>query len=253
MMRKNEFTLPELIMAVTVVMLQFVLIASLCGEASHGEGKLLCENHLKNLGNGAASYSTDQNGYFMPGGVAGKNTDQPFETWATLLGCSQRGNYVKAENFNCPNMMIYLPERWHNAKELSSTQNWIWHKPAYGYNTAFPGGERRAGNIIRSQPYSIAAIDNPANLLMMADSADEVRKYGSFRINFVYATDGSVLWPRHDGAVNVLFADGHVHATSSGLAGGGNDASKKLYESGQELESAATQNKDECKWRCGLD
>ena len=126
-------------------------------------------------------------------------------------------------------MPVYLPERWSSPAQLATKSNWMWTRPAYGYNDIWLGGVRRGHNgIAGGIPYTMAAVEEPAELLVLADSAVAGREFGSYRVHPGYVKTEAVLWPRHDGAVNVLYADGHVKATASGMNKASEEASEKL-------------------------
>ncbi|MPN03125.1 hypothetical protein SDC9_150348 [bioreactor metagenome] len=249
-MRRKNFTLNELLIVIALLGLNLALLAALAPGVKTSAQLTSCTSHLVALGKAVEAYRADNAESFMIAISPGN----PGPTWATRLGSTAMGNYVKAENFNCPSMPVYLPERWQNASDLASQNNWMWTRPAYGYNDIWLGGVRRGANgLDGGKPYSMAALEEPSEMLVLADSAGPGREFGSYRVHPGYVKTEAVLWPRHDGAVNVLYADGHVKATASGLDQAGEESSQKLYVTGAELESSSTKEADSCKWRCGLD
>lgn len=215
---------------------------------------VLCTANMMDLGKAVESYRADNDEYFMIPQLTVKNKGYCPPNWATLLACTKMGNYVSAVKLNCPEMPAYLPDRWANPAYQASPYTWMWNKPGYGYNAVWVGGVRRGKNgYPGAQPYNIAAVDDPANLIVIADSADTDRKTGGAFLWPVYMKKNTVLWPRHEGAVNVLYADGHVAATASGMSSANEESSAALYAKGAELESSATGKRMTCKWRMGLD
>lgn len=249
---KHHFCLTELILVIAATLVGISLLnAAFDLQTPKGT---LCTANLMEVGKAVESYRADNDEYFMLPQIAVKNKGYCPPNWATLLACTKMGNYVDATRLNCPEMPVYLPERWSSKAYQANPYTWMWNKPGYGYNALWVGGVRRGKNgYPGAKPYNIAAVENPADLIVIADSADVGRKTGGAFLWPVHMTNNTVLWPRHEGAVNVLYADGHVSATASGMDSATEEAAAALYAKGAELESSATGKKMTCKWRMGLD
>lgn len=253
-MRGRFFTMIELAVVVVATILMFVLVLP-AASAARVRVNPVCTANLMALGQAVEMYRLDNDQRFMltqlpapkGGGSYGPN-------WATLLACTSMGNYVKASALVCPDMPAYLPDRWKDPKYWGSKYSWMWLYPAYGYNALWAGGVRRGtGGYTGAMPYTIASVEEPDKLLLLADSAAPGRKHGGAFLWPSYTDKETVLWPRHNGAVNVLYADGHVAATEGASSTCDNKASAALYAKGAELESSATCPRMKCRWRMDLD
>ena len=251
----RHFTLIELVTVLVLCIVATALLVPVLTAASANEAKeAACTNNLRELGRAVEMYRYDNDERFMMPQYPNSNKNSCAILWDSLLACPKLGNYVKPDRLNCPEMPIYLPERWKDPAQYSSPGNWMWCRPTYGYNAHFPGGVRRGSNgYDNGLPYTIAAVEEPSDLLILADSAATKREFGGPFLWPSYSAGMTVLWPRHSASVNVLYADGHVKMTASGETECGEKAAEKLYAKGAELETSATCPKMKCKWRAGLD
>ncbi|MBE6395118.1 MAG: hypothetical protein E7044_13865 [Lentisphaerae bacterium] len=250
-LRICRFTLLELVLILICVSIGTFLLRAAFELKS--PKAVQCTANLMAIGKAVEAYRADNDEYFMIPQRKVKNKGYCPPNWATLLACPKLGNYLAPAKLNCPEMPVYLPERWSSPKACENPYSWMWNKPGYGYNAIWVGGARRGHGYQDAKPYTSAAVEEPEKLIVIADSADSDRKTGGAFLWPAYGKKTTVLWPRHEGAVNVLYADGHVAATASGMNKASEEASQALYAKGAELESSVTGKKMTCKWRMGLD
>ena len=249
--KTHRFTLLELVLVLVCISIGTLLLNA-AFELKSPKG-VQCTANLMAIGKAVESSRADNDEYFMMPQLKVKNKGYCPPNWASLLACTKLGNYVSPTKLNCPEMPIYLPERWSSPKAWANPYSWMWNKPGYGYNAVWVGGARRGHGYPDAKPYTSAAIEEPDKLIVIADSANTDRTTGGAFLWPSYQRKYTVLWPRHEGAVNVLYADGHVAATASGMTKASEESSKALYAKGAELESSVTGKKMTCKWRMGLD
>lgn len=249
-----NFTLYELAVVMCMLTLMAVLLPMTLATSTQDAELVACTGNLMALGSAVEMYRYDNDERFMMPAYAPPKSGVCEISWDTLLACPKLGNYVKPSKLNCPSMPVFLPERWEDEQQYSNPYNWMWAYPGYGYNALWAGGTRRGeSGYFNAEPYTIASIEDPAELLLLADSAAPKREYGGRFLWPNYTVNETVLWPRHGGAVNVLYADGHVKLTHSGSQECNEDSVQLLYAKGAELECSATCNRATCKWRCDLE
>ncbi len=257
MSRKSDFTLIELLVVIAIIAILAAMLLPALSAARERARASKCASNLKNVAMGSIMYTGDNKDYFVPCAVGNNNGRT---SWATLIACPNAGAYIEAGMvFNCPSAPVYLEERWSAGNaSFNNLVDWVWTKPAYGYNYGWPGGGRASGSVQNGKPFSIARVNDMSGLVMFGDcisttgyngtpAADET---GYFAME-AFETSGSnygTLWPRHAGSANVSFADGHVET----VVGNSSDpltARKNILGKGGYLEGCATLG---TKWTQGL-
>jgi|BioPla2DNA2_1021312.scaffolds.fasta_scaffold112409_1 prepilin-type N-terminal cleavage/methylation domain-containing protein/prepilin-type processing-associated H-X9-DG protein len=258
MKRNHLFTLIELLVVIAIIAILACMLLPALASARDRARSIQCVNHLKGVGVASMMYTSDNLDYFLPCAV-GNNSGRT--SWVTLLACPKAGNYTgTGDIFNCPSAPIYLPDRWKpTSSSFQSMVDWVWTKPAYGYNFGWPGGGRPSGSVENGKPFTTSRVKNLAELVMFADTIGTTGYNGTPATNGMgyFALEGfefggsnyGILWPRHKGAASVAWGDGHVEVVSGDSV---NPLTSKaqLFRVGGYLESAATAGG--IKWKQGL-
>ena len=257
MKRNHLFTLIELLVVIAIIAILASMLLPALASARDRARSIQCVNHLKGIGIGSAMYTADHKDHFLPCAV-GNNSGRT--SWVTLLACPNAGRYnLSGDIFNCPSAPIYLPDRWKSTSpSFQSRADWVWTKPAYGYNFGWPGGGRPSGSVYAGKPFTTNRVKKLAELVMFADTIGTTGYNGTPAANELgyYALDAfehsgsnyGSLWPRHKGAANVAWGDGHVEVVS-GNSVNPITARNNIFRPGGYLESPNTNG---IKWIQGL-
>ncbi|MBR2910068.1 MAG: hypothetical protein IKC05_00530 [Lentisphaeria bacterium] len=245
-LRTCRFTLLELVLILICVSIgTFLLQAAFELKSPKG---VQCTANLMAVGKAVEAYRADNDEYFMIPQRKVKNKGYCPPNWATLLACPKLGKYLAPAKLNCPEMPIYLPERWSSPKACENPYSWMWNKPGYGYNAIWVGGARRGHGYQDAKPYTSAAIEEPEKLIVIADSADSDRKTGGAFLWPAYGKKTTVLWPRHGAnSLNAAYADGHaVKLTGTGYSAEATRA--QMYALGGVLSNMGETAEKDCPW-----
>lgn len=204
---RRGFTLIELLVVVAIIAILAAILFPVFARARESARKTSCLSNLKQIGLGWMQYTQDYDEKVMP--VSISVPGKVFYWWGSYDGTTLREGegllqpYMKSAQIQaCPS----FDNKLRAALGLTG----------YGYNYGYLTAGR-----------SLAAIQSPAQTLVMADAA---------RLNtWAYATptlEGNTyidrpsnnypgLHARHNGTGNVLWADGHAKAMKPTYRSGG--------------------------------
>lgn len=197
-----------LVIAVAGILIAVLVPAILSGIQGVNQAK--CVANLRELWKAQQSYQTDNNGNFL--------LYQDAEGWAWTARLMENNNYLPAGTsvFYCPafskNTDLHTPE------DVATRTGGLGYRGKgvyshYGYNHSHLGSSQRyGGNLL--QPAKYSQIQTPSRTVVFVDSIHtrnaEVPR-GSY-VTVDRADSQHMPEPRHQGAANAVFVDGHVES-----------------------------------------
>lgn len=222
--RTGAFTLIELLVVVAIIAVLIAILMPALAQARHAAKTAVCENNLRQIGLSLAAYLNDNHGMYMffnDDTVTGRGrapTDPP-PMWFQKLTIN--GRYL-ADNDTlfCPEYAI-PPNIGMGPKPYALDKGFI----SYGMNMALSYDYQpsnppmpSAARVTRSD-----AIADPSHTIVITDSSYSHpiagRYYGHYCVHpfpcikikpLPESNEDYMAWPRHQGACNALWADGHV-------------------------------------------
>lgn len=213
--RRAGFTLIELLVVVAIIAVLAALLLPALRGARERAKQAQCMNNLKQLGVSFALYLDDFQGVFpyYDDISLGFTQPQTNRTWHHKL---INGNYLAGiEAFFCPSSQYTgapLSPPW-TPKSYAS----YWGGISYGMPTSLSRDYDQAG--FPNVAASLRNIRDHAGTILLVDG----RPWSGttfFGTRWVYPVsavgnppgDDAMAWPRHNGACNALWVDGHVSA-----------------------------------------
>ncbi len=215
------FTLIELLVVIAIIAILAAILFPVFAKAREKARQTSCLSNLKQLGLGVQMYATDAEGYPLASSPSSFN---PRLRWADYIY-----PYVKnSQVFTCPSAPDYL-----KTKKLAYDQTVFYG--GYGFNYQYLGNARSAGSCAGPLPFAAADSDisSPSETVAVADTkgvspfqgaegtytidppVGSSRGSGSSDCQYYQPVAGggrSVPDARHNGTLNVAFADGHAKA-----------------------------------------
>lgn len=183
---RNGFSLTEIIIVVAIGAVLAALLFPSISKMKNKAGMAKCANNMRQLGAALTSFSSDNNSQYPP--VANEGRFWP-EIVASFLGMDDpAGIYSrKGTIFNCPNHPF--PGDLPTEKASTYLMN-------LRVSSCPPAG-------ISGKP--VTAFDNHSKTVLLAESTGQ-----SIWVNATVSWDPRCYSIRHDGAMNILYMDGHV-------------------------------------------
>lgn len=223
MERKKGFTLIELLVVISIIALLLSVLIPALGKAKEAAQRIVCRNHLKNIGLANAIYGSENSGHNVP--FVDRTlapwrfawlTNEAFRGYLDMDSKQEQGtsSYTSPKDFLCPTDQI--------GKDENNAFNGI-VLISYGYNIT-EWGHSFAVN--KYMGHKSGSVKSPSSKLFFTDAIDfwvdwhngaaDYRKgwdeLGQASIKKYKDAPYSIHGPtsyRHNEGANVLFYDGH--------------------------------------------
>lgn len=212
-MKKNQFTLIELMVVIAIIAILAGMILAVVGEVRGKARSSSCANNLKQNGMAFGIYQMSYNdwtalNYYKTSGSTrtwaefsfGKYTDPDYKG---VLGASTR----------CPSVKHPAGVHQNHQQYIYGALGFVPSKDKPGskfFETSSSAFSHGGGSNTASLFVFVPKLQNSAEFPMLADSIRQDKKYGNVQ-HYIFKHDGSqaALNLVHSKAANVLFADGH--------------------------------------------
>ncbi len=210
--RRTGFTLFELLVVMAVIAILAAILFPVFARAREQARKASCASNLRQLGMATQLYVQDYDGHYFQHWFL-----SPIFWFGRLDGSTTPATVHRQEGLLYPYMRNFQLALCPSFSGRTVYANGA--TGGYGYNVAYlTTGFGQAG-------INEATLDRPANCAVFADS-------GSYNASRGVVEETLSIWPpsstitfnfavvhfRHNGAANVVFADGHVRAHQPTLA-----------------------------------
>ena len=202
------FTLIELLVVIAIIAILAAILLPALNSARERGRAASCVNNMKQMGNAFMSYIDNSDGYFPPHITYNGSTSA--YNWISVF----IRNYITAPQvYFCDSQVITDNSNGTKASFLADPLNshLLFNNISYGYNFRYIGNDRGTAN---NSPAKVTEIKQHSATVVLVDTfaSDAYPNRGVYTVSYYWRTTGMDGCPasRHNGATNVLFADGHI-------------------------------------------
>ncbi len=211
---ENNFTLIELLIVVAIIAILAGMLLPALNQARDRAKAIGCINNLKQQGVAFAGYLADSDDFFpCKKDNAVNNMGSSYSSWQYLFAASGR---LSAGSFACGSLVnqdypqIKMTDMADGSKKMMPTG-----RIGYGYNYMFLGSTQDAADKWHKSA-KMSKLRKPGICYVTMDTVNESTKAGYYEVmpnrEIGLASGGYYPDVRHNGSVNILFADFHAAA-----------------------------------------
>ncbi|MFA9480331.1 type II secretion system protein [Phycisphaerales bacterium AB-hyl4] len=234
--RSKAFTLIELLVVISIIALLIAILLPALSSARDAARSVVCLSDQRQIGLSMLMYADDSRGYMLPSrqhrdynAVPPGTSDESF-SWPRVL--MHRAYLPGGIEGTEPGWDVFACDADPNERGTASTQNPGWRATftSFGYNWHQIGASISIlPNTEEARWYYTAHQDeivDPSNKLLLVDTVDidtgtglpATPRHGRNRVAHSYAAgsgDSGRPDPRHRGATNIVWIDGHASSVRS--------------------------------------